>query len=97
MKNVLLAHDNDNVGNAVEDIGKGDDFAYVYDGKSVQCKAIDDIRFGFKVAVRDIPVNGEILKYNQTVGRASRFIRTGECVHIHNVEGTRGRGDQGGN
>jgi altronate dehydratase small subunit len=97
MKQVLIVHHNDNVANAVEDIEKGDTFEYVYDGRSTQLKALDDIRFGFKAAVCDIPVNGAILKYNQVIGRASKPIRVGECVHIHNVEGTRGRGDQGDN
>jgi len=43
--------------------------------------------------VRDIPAGGDIIKYKEVVGRAAVDIKAGECVHIHNVEGKRGRGD----
>jgi altronate dehydratase small subunit len=87
----------DNVGNAIEDISKGDQVVYSLDGANQQFTAVDDIAFGFKVAVKDIPAQDPIVKYGQTTGIASRAIAAGECVHIHNVEGKRGRGDlQGG-
>jgi altronate dehydratase small subunit len=94
MKRVLVMSATDNVANAIEDIGKGEGFEYSSDGKSGSLIAVDDIPFGFKASIRDIPSGGEIIKYKQVIGRASRHIRAGECVHIHNVEGTRGRGDQ---
>lgn len=97
MKRVLIANPTDNVANAIADINIGDDFAYVVEGRTIQLKALEEIPFGFKAAVRDIPTGGAITKYDQVIGKASRAIRAGECVHIHNVEGTRGRGDKGGN
>lgn len=97
MKRVLIVHPTDNVANAIADINAGDDFIYVVEGRTVQLKAQENIPFGFKTAVRDIPAGGEITKYEQVIGKASCAIKAGECVHIHNVEGTRGRGDQGGN
>ncbi len=97
MKRVLVMYSTDNVANAVEDIAKGEDFEYVLDGKALGVvTAQEDIPFGFKAAVQDIPAGGGIVKYQQIIGKASRLIKSGECVHIHNVEGTRGRGDQGG-
>lgn len=96
MKQVLIVHPSDNVANAVADIEKGDDFACDIDGRAITLKALENIPFGFKAALRDIPAGGDILKYEQVIGKASRAIKAGECVHIHNVEGTRGRGDQGG-
>ena len=35
----------------------------------------------------------DIRKYGQVVGRATADIRTGDHVHVHNVEALRGRGD----
>lgn len=96
MKRVLIVYPTDNVANAIADINTGDDVACVVEGRTLQLKALEDIPFGFKAAVRDIPAGGEITKYAQVIGKASRAIKAGECVHIHNVEGTRGRGDQGG-
>ena len=48
---------------------------------------------GHKLALRPIPAGAVIRKYGQVIGRASSAIATGEHVHVHNVEGTRGRGD----
>ncbi len=48
---------------------------------------------GHKIALRPISSGGLIRKYGQVIGRASAPIAAGEHVHVHNVEGTRGRGD----
>ncbi|MDN4071901.1 UxaA family hydrolase [Fictibacillus terranigra] len=53
-----------------------------------------DIRFGHKFAVKPIGQGGEILKYGEVIGRAVADIATGEHVHVHNLEGIRGRGDK---
>jgi altronate dehydratase small subunit len=41
------------------------------------------------------PIDARALihKYGQMIGRASAAIAAGEHVHVHNVEGVRGRGD----
>jgi len=93
MKAIIVLNSADNVGNAMEDIVKGDDVSCLVEGKTSSFTARDDIPFGFKVAVRDIAAGGDIIKYKEVIGRAAQDIRTGECVHIHNVEGKRGRGD----
>jgi SAF domain-containing protein len=48
---------------------------------------------GHKLAVRPIAAGALIHKYGQVIGRAVSAIGSGEHVHVHNVEGTRGRGD----
>lgn len=97
MKKALIVHPDDNVANVIDDIVKGDAFELDMDDKKIVLKATSDIPFGFKVAVRDIPQGEAIVKYKQVIGKSSCQIFVGECVHIHNVEGTRGRGDCGGN
>ena len=52
-----------------------------------------EIPFGFKAALGNIPAGTNIVKYAHVIGRASIDIQSGELVHIHNIEGTRGRGD----
>jgi len=93
MNNVIVINELDNVGNAVEDISAGGEAVYLFSGKTYSLKVVDDIRFGFKVALREIPEGGDIIKYGETIGRAGRAILPGERVHVHNVEGKRGRGD----
>jgi altronate hydrolase len=48
--------------------------------------SLDPIPSGHKVATRYIASQEPILKYGQLIGFASRPIRAGEHVHIHNVE-----------
>ena len=52
-----------------------------------------DIATGHKFATRPIARGALIRKYGQVIGRASCGIGVGDHVHVHNVEGTRGRGD----
>jgi altronate dehydratase small subunit len=55
--------------------------------------ALAAIPAGHKIALRAIAPGELIRKYGQTIGRAGVAIEPGEHVHVHNVEGTRGRGD----
>jgi len=48
---------------------------------------------GHKLAVRSVAAGALVHKYGQAIGRASAPIAPGEHVHVHNVEGVRGRGD----
>jgi len=41
---------------------------------------------GHKIAVRDIKSGGPVRRYNQIIGFATRDIRAGEHVHVHNIE-----------
>ena len=52
-----------------------------------------EIPTGHKFATRSIEGGALIRKYGQVIGRATGPIAAGEHVHVHNVEGTRGRGD----
>lgn len=52
-----------------------------------------EIPTGHKFATRPIALGALIRKYGQVIGKASAAIAAGEHVHVHNVEGTRGRGD----
>ncbi len=93
MKVIIVMSAHDNVGNAVEDIARGDEVAYDVEGVRHTFTAVGDVPFGFKVAIKPIPAGGDIVKYKEVIGRAAVTIQAGECVHIHNVEGKRGRGD----
>ena len=48
-------------------------------------EALDAVPFGHKVAARDIPAGEPVLKYSEAIGRASKEIKRGEHVHVHNV------------
>lgn len=55
---------------------------------------LEPIRFGHKFAVKAIEQGADIIKYGEVIGAASVFIPAGAHVHVHNLEGKRGRGDK---
>jgi altronate dehydratase small subunit len=52
-----------------------------------------DIPAGHKIALEAIPRGELVRKYGQPIGKTSAAIAAGDHVHVHNVEGMRGRGD----
>ncbi len=55
---------------------------------------IEPISFGHKFAVKAIEQGADIIKYGEVIGEASAYIPAGAHVHVHNLEGKRGRGDK---
>ncbi|AQV96748.1 D-galactarate dehydratase [Cupriavidus necator] len=54
---------------------------------------LQDVPFGHKICIADTVAGETILKYGQVIGRASRAVRAGEHMHVHNIESARARGD----
>lgn len=62
-------------------------------GNTEQVQVIGDVPYGHKIAVRDIHVKELIMKYGEEIGIATKEIKRGEYVHVHNLDSLRGRGD----
>jgi altronate dehydratase small subunit len=92
-KRALIMHPKDNVATAVEEINPRDQVQISRGQEAQALTAVETIPFGFKIALEDIPQGAVILKYGDTIGKAGRPIAKGALVHIHNLEGTRARGD----
>jgi len=89
----LKLSEKDNVATSIADIEPGAE-VIISLGKEVnRIKSLEKIPFGFKVALSDINKGSNVIKYGETIGIASQNIKQGQLVHIHNVQGTRGRGD----
>lgn len=88
---VIVLHPDDNVGTSVEDLAAGD---IVRIGER-QVRTGEPIPFGHKIALLSISAGDPILKYGESIGVARGDIAQGACVHVHNVESQRGRGDLG--
>ena len=58
--------------------------------KQLQIHALDnvavDVETGHKVALKDIPKGSNVIKYGFPIGHATKDIKAGESVHIHNVK-----------
>lgn len=89
----LVCHCDDNVATAVRDLAAGERAQVSGCGETGMVELMSAIPLGHKFALRDIPGGREIIKYGETIGAATTAIRGGEHVHLHNVEGLRGRGD----
>ena len=62
-------------------------------GGSENITLLSDIPYGHKIAIVNIRNGEPITKYGEIIGEASKDIRKGEHVHVHNLESRRGRGD----
>ena len=90
----LIIHGNDNVANLIGPGTKGDSVECTTEGKEETrvVTLLDDIPPNHKFAPIDIKSGEPIIKYGLNIGRASCDIRTGQYVHVHNIESNRGRG-----
>ena len=92
--NALVLNDNDTVATAVKPLKSGENIDVAAENREISIKLRQPIPLGHKFALKDIERGERIIKYGETIGLATMAIRKGEHVHIHNVEGTRGRGDR---
>lgn len=90
MESVLLIDKKDNLVTCLRNIIKGEKISV--DGAEVIAK--DDIPIFHKMAINDIEKGGYCYKYGQIIGTASKEIKRGDYVHVHNCESTHGRGDK---
>ncbi len=81
-------NENDSVATALENTNSGE-AAEVYfpDNTTFDLvTALEDIPFGNKIALRDIPKGAKVLKYGAEVGESTENIPKGGLVHVHNVK-----------
>jgi altronate dehydratase small subunit len=91
----LIIHPDDNVANLIGPGSKGESVECTVEGrtKTTTIALLDDIPANHKFARNDIKAGAPIIKYGLSIGRASRNIKAGQYVHVHNIESNRGRGD----
>ena len=76
---LIQIHPEDNVAVALEAIAGGE--ALELGGLTAR----EEIQRGHKVALRDIPAGGDIVKYGCVIGLAREDIPAGAWVHVHNT------------
>ena len=91
----LKVADDDNVATIFADGIASGTVVRVHDrsGAGALLTARDDIPYGHKIALLDIPAGADIVKYGERIGVALRAIVAGDYVHVHNLDSMRGRGD----
>jgi len=95
LKIALKVHDKDNVATVFADSVLSGTEVELRDKKGLRERltVFGNVPYGHKIATRDISLQESIVKYGEEIGIASRSIRKGEYVHIHNLDSMRGRGD----
>jgi altronate dehydratase small subunit len=86
---VIVLHAQDNVATAVADLAAGD----VIEVAGRRLEVAEAVPFGHKIALTAIVRGAAVVKYGESIGVAKNDVPTGACVHVHNVESQRGRGD----
>ncbi len=76
-------HGSDNVATMLEDAPAGV-VSVLGQGGEPRIVTTEPIQLGHKVAMQDIAPGEAIVKYDVTIGRASRVIPRGGWVHLHN-------------
>jgi altronate dehydratase small subunit len=89
----IVCHRDDTVATAVRDLAPGECVRVSGAGDAAVIELRSPVLFGHKFALGDICSGQEVIKYGERIGLATSAICRGEHVHLHNVEGLRGRGD----
>jgi (2R)-sulfolactate sulfo-lyase subunit alpha len=87
----FLAHrEGDSVAVAVTDLAAGPAHGgYLHGGGDLDAELYEPVPLGHKFALRDIGEGADVIEYGVRVAVASRPIRKGEHVHVHNVRSAR--------
>lgn len=94
MLSAIVVDEKDNVATALRDLAAGEEAATESGGHARQTRLVNPIPFGHKFALSEIAAGEPIIKYGEVIGMSTAVIAAGEHVHVHNVEGLRGRGDR---
>jgi altronate hydrolase len=80
--NALRLDANDNIVIATRPITKGE--AVVVDGRRL-FNAAEDIDAGHKIALFEMTVGANVIRYGEPIVQATRLIAKGQWVHVHNT------------
>jgi altronate dehydratase small subunit len=90
---VEVVEPSDNVATALRDVDAGETVTVAVGDEERAIGVNDDVEFGHKLALDDIPSGETVTKYGKSIGNASTDIEAGDWVHVHNVDSNYGRGD----
>jgi altronate dehydratase small subunit len=90
----MIMKPKDNVGICLAEMPAKSTINVKIEGSTKKITLTDDIPFAHKFALIDIKAGGHIIKYGEVIGVASKSIRAGQWVHVHNIESIRARGDK---
>jgi (2R)-sulfolactate sulfo-lyase subunit alpha len=87
----IVHGEGDTVGVMTVDVKKGQTLRgwNMATDKTLRAKAAQNIPLGHKIALVDASKGEDVVKYDQSIGTASRQISKGQHVHTHNLKTAR--------
>jgi altronate dehydratase small subunit len=92
--NAIIVDNKDNVATALRQIDKNEAISLEIEDQAFNIVVSQTIPVGHKFALKEILKGGPVIKYGEIIGLATQKIISGQLVHVHNVEGVKGRGDK---
>lgn len=85
MKRGIVIDSRDNVGIVLEKVEAGEKVEI--GGKVIT--ALESIDLPHKIALQDMKIGDTVIKYGAVIGYATENIKTGQHVHVHNLDSER--------
>jgi altronate dehydratase small subunit len=76
-------HANDNVATMLDDATVGE--IEILGARPEKIQSLENISRGHKIALRDIATNEAVTKFGVRIGHATKQIKRGAWVHLHNL------------
>ena len=90
---IQVVQPEDNVATVLRDVEAGETVSGAVGDEEREIEVTDDVEFGHKIAIQEIPDGKTVTKYGKSIGNATEDVSAGTWVHVHNVESNYGRGD----
>ncbi|MDI6725905.1 MAG: UxaA family hydrolase, partial [Smithellaceae bacterium] len=90
MTKALIINPRDNVAVVLAEVKAGTAVEVTTAEGTIVIAAREDIRFGHKIALRELAADEPVIKYGEEIGQARTIINIGDWVHLHNLDCRRG-------
>lgn len=78
-------HADDTVATLLDDVPEAAEVRVLGGGAAETLVAVEPAAVGHKLALRDLPAGEGVMKFGVRIGHATRDIRRGQWVHLHNL------------
>ena len=82
----MIIEKGDHVATCLSKVKKGDKVKLMHNGRT-------GIPYIHKICISAISKGEHCTKYGLSIGIATKEIKVGDYIHVHNIESARGRGD----
>ena len=81
----LVLNRADNIAVCLHDIAASTDIVVKNDQNTFVMKTVDSINRGHKIAIKDMVMGEDIIKYAEKIGVSTKDVRKGAHIHVHNI------------